>query len=167
MKVVFSHGKESGPWGTKIKTLANVAKQHGYAVDSVDYTGMTNPDERAAKLLDLLQSESQPLILVGSSMGGYVSIVASVSIKCEGLFMLAPALYINGYEQQAFVSKAKHICTVHGNDDDVIPFLHSQKYADASGSELHIIEGDHRLNSSLDHVSAIFNDFLSKIKNGS
>ena len=27
MKVVFSHGKESGPWGFKIKRLAEIAQQ--------------------------------------------------------------------------------------------------------------------------------------------
>jgi hypothetical protein len=36
MKVYFSHGKESGPWGSKIKRLAGIAQQKGYAVDSID-----------------------------------------------------------------------------------------------------------------------------------
>ena len=163
MKVIFSHGKESGPWGTKIKALANIAKKHGHDVDSIDYAGITSPDERAVKLLNVLKEESQTLVLVGSSMGGYVSIIASALIPCEGLFMLAPALYMPGYSQQNYHSKAKYVCTVHGNNDDIIPFQHSQKYAELSGSELHIIDGDHRLNSSLDHVSNIFNDFLIKI----
>ncbi|HCL11884.1 MAG TPA: alpha/beta hydrolase, partial [Alteromonas sp.] len=29
MKVIFSHGKESGPWGTKIRVLANIAEEMG------------------------------------------------------------------------------------------------------------------------------------------
>jgi hypothetical protein len=40
MKVIFSNGKESGPWGTKIRTLADIAKAHGHEVDSIDYTGI-------------------------------------------------------------------------------------------------------------------------------
>ena len=28
--VVFSHGKESGPWGRKISALAEVARSEGY-----------------------------------------------------------------------------------------------------------------------------------------
>jgi len=38
--VVFSHGKESGPWGSKITALAAVARERGAAVESVDYQGI-------------------------------------------------------------------------------------------------------------------------------
>jgi predicted esterase len=97
-------------------------------------------------------------------MGGYVSMVASASIDCEAVFMLAPALYMPGYAQQTYLSKAKRICTVHGNNDEIIPYQHSQKYADASNTELYIIDGDHRLKESLNEVSDIFNAFLAKIR---
>ncbi|MGH8540495.1 MAG: alpha/beta hydrolase, partial [Stenotrophobium sp.] len=36
--VCFAHGKESGPWGTKITHLAEVARGHGYEVMSPDYS---------------------------------------------------------------------------------------------------------------------------------
>ena len=35
--VIFSHGKESGPWGSKIRALADVAERLGAQVMSVDY----------------------------------------------------------------------------------------------------------------------------------
>jgi hypothetical protein len=44
--VCFSHGQESGPWGTKIRALADVA----HAVESLDYQGMADPQARARKL---------------------------------------------------------------------------------------------------------------------
>ena len=50
--VCFSHGQESGPWGSKIKRLAKVAERCGFAVESIDYRGIGDPDERVAKLLD-------------------------------------------------------------------------------------------------------------------
>jgi predicted esterase len=162
MKVIFSHGKESGPWGTKIRTLADIAKQHGHDVDSIDYSGIASPDERAAKLIAILSEITQPFILVGSSMGGYVSLVASEQYACEGLFLLAPALYIPDYAKQSYASKAKSIYIVHGLSDDVIPYQHSQRYAQTSSCELHLIEGDHRLNTSLDEVCEIFDKFLAK-----
>lgn len=162
MKVIFSHGKESGPWGTKIRTLADIAKQHGHDVDSIDYSGIASPDERAAKLIAILSELTQPFILVGSSMGGYVSLVASEQYACEGLFLLAPALYIPDYAKQSYASKAKNISIVHGLSDDVIPYQHSQRYAQTSSCELHLIEGDHRLNTSLDEVCEIFDKFLAK-----
>ncbi len=38
--VVFSHGKEGVPWGSKITALADVARGEGYEVESVDYRGI-------------------------------------------------------------------------------------------------------------------------------
>ena len=79
MKVYFSHGKESGPWGTKIKALAAIAKEHGCKVESVDYTDLASPDARVSRLIELLGSEIDKYVLVGSSMGGYVSLVAAAA----------------------------------------------------------------------------------------
>ena len=58
MKVYFSHGKESGPWGSKIKRLADIARERECEVDSVDYTDLTDPDLRVERLLSLLKDES-------------------------------------------------------------------------------------------------------------
>ena len=44
--VVFSHGKESGPWGTKILALADIARASGWRVESVDYRGLESVDDR-------------------------------------------------------------------------------------------------------------------------
>ena len=41
--VVFSHGKESGPWGRKITAMAAWWAIWGSAVESVDYRGMDDP----------------------------------------------------------------------------------------------------------------------------
>ena len=34
--VIFSHGQESGPWGTKIKAMAAMVKELGCSADSID-----------------------------------------------------------------------------------------------------------------------------------
>jgi len=39
--VIFSHGKESGPWGSKITTMSKVAEQLGFRVESIDYQDLT------------------------------------------------------------------------------------------------------------------------------
>jgi hypothetical protein len=70
MKVIFSHGKESGPWGSKIKRLAGTAEGLDFSVDSINYSGIANPDERVDKLCEYLVDENEPFVLVGSSMGG-------------------------------------------------------------------------------------------------
>lgn len=161
--VIFSHGKESGPWGTKIRALAEIANRFGHKVDSIDYSDIQNPDERVQKLAGVLASINQSAILVGSSMGGYVSLVASMEYDCEGVFLLAPALYMPEYKKQSYTSLTNNICIVHGLEDDIIPYQHSQRYCQKSGCELHLIDGDHRLNSSLKDVSKIFESFLVRV----
>ncbi len=159
MKVYFSHGKESGPWGSKIKRLADVAKAYGYSVDSIDYTDLLDPDLRVERLISILKKEEDDFLLVGSSMGGYVSLVASEKINANGLFLLAPALYIPGYRKQTY-KKQIDVEIVHGWSDDVIPSENSIKFAKNIDCSLHLISGDHRLNSSINIVEKLFVQFL-------
>ena len=165
MKVFFSHGLESGPEGTKIKRLSIASKSVGWSTCSIDYRGTDNPDKRVSKLVDILNSETLPFVLVGSSMGGYVSLVASEMVKPAGLFLLAPALYMPGYKQQTFNPECSTIEIVHGWHDNVIPVENSFKFAQDLKSTLHILDDDHRLNGDLDTLSNIFEGFIGKIKN--
>ncbi|QEP41770.1 alpha/beta hydrolase [Ectothiorhodospiraceae bacterium BW-2] len=162
MKIIFSHGKESGPWGSKIKRLANTASMHGYDVDSIDYSDISDPDDRVERLLDVLKNLSGDFVLVGSSMGGYVSLVASESVDTKGVFLLAPALYMSGYDKQNYTTRSP-VEIVHGWSDDIIPPENSIKFAKAANSILHLIPGDHRLNSSIEIVDVIFRNFLTSI----
>jgi len=95
MKVIFLHGKESGPWGSKIKALA-------------------------------------------------------------------PALYTPQYNVQSY-SDITNTEIIHGWSDNIIPVEHSIKYAQQAQCTLHLIDGDHRLNSSLNQVTSLFTDFLQGI----
>ncbi len=96
--VVFSHGKESGPWGSKITAMAAVVRDLGLAVESVDYRGLDDPGERVRKLIGAGAALKEPMVLVGSSMGGHVSAAAAGELQPRGLFLLAPAFYMAGYE---------------------------------------------------------------------
>jgi surfactin synthase thioesterase subunit len=162
MKVIFSHGKESGPWGSKITKLADIAKTFNYEVDSLDYSNIASPDERVKKLEYYLDKEKQPYLLVGSSMGGYVSLVASKQHKTLGLFLLAPALFMPDYASQTYESMTQNIEVIHGWSDNIIPVAHSIKYAQQAKCTLHLIDGDHRLNSSIDLVAELFTAFLKR-----
>lgn len=160
MKVYFAHGKESGPWGSKIIRLANIAKQHGYSVDSIDYSDLADPELRVDRLISTLEKEEEGCLLVGSSMGGYVSLVASEQVDVQGIFLLAPALFMEGYKKQIYTHNT-HIEIIHGWSDDIIPAEHSIKYAKNSDCSLHLISGDHRLNSSITVVERLFTQFLT------
>lgn len=162
MKVLFSHGKESGPWGSKIAALAKVAESQGFAVDSIDYQDLMDPDERVDRLLSVLDQESSPVILVGSSMGGYVSLVASKHSRVKAAFLMAPALYIANYKQQTYPQLADRITIVHGWSDDVVPPEVSIRYGKESHANVHLIPGDHRLNAVLPQVVTLFIQFLDQ-----
>ncbi len=160
MKIYFAHGKESGPWGSKIKRLADIAKQHGCDVESIDYTNIMDPDERVKILVNVLKNEDSEFVLVGSSMGGYVSLVASEYVNAKGVFLLAPALFIPGYKTQEYKTNHKHLEIVHGWSDDIIPPENSIRFAKDAKCSLHLIDGDHRLNSSIKMVTSIFEQFI-------
>ena len=91
--ICFSHGKESGPWGTKINALAEVARACNWQVESLDYRGMDDPHARVRKLTEWCASQSEPYALAGSSMGGHVAMAAAGDGSPMGVFVMAPAFF--------------------------------------------------------------------------
>lgn len=165
MKVIFSHGKETGPMGRKIKVLSKVAENLGLKTESIDYRESLDPDFRANKLIALLKKEKDEVLLVGSSMGAYVSILASEEIEVKGLFLLAPALYLEGYAKQNFENLVKNTEIFHGWSDDVVPVENALKYSTAVKCSINILEADHGLSEShvLSVIESRFKDYLQKI----
>lgn len=156
--VYFAHGKESGAWGSKITRLAEVARSKGFQVCSPEYNGLS-PDERVEKLISLVDSEGT-VILVGSSLGAYVSTLASVTIKPVGLFLLAPAFYLEGYGLQDPTPSAEKIWVVHGLNDEVVPCQNSILFCSKFGASLHLLDGDHRLTDQIGEIAKLFAFFL-------
>lgn len=161
--VYFAHGKESGPWGTKIMAMAEVAKAKGFHVESPDYSAMQNAEDRVARLLSLKPSAQEHLVLVGSSMGGYVSAVASGILKPDGLFLLAPAFFRDGYKFQDPRPRADIVTIVHGWDDRVIPVDDVVRYAKKYKTRLYLVDSDHRLMNALPLIEQLFADFLEEV----
>lgn len=160
--VYFAHGKESGPWGDKILALAEVAKQNGYMVDSPDYSDLMDADKRVERLLELCEGERVD-VLVGSSMGGYVSTVASTVLQPKGLFLMAPAFYIPGYAVQEPEAITAKTVIVHGWNDDIVPVDHSIRFARTRKAELHLLESGHRLNDQIDLLCMLFRKMLENL----
>ena len=119
--VVFSHGQDSEPWGSKIAAMAEIAREEGFHVESVDYRGIDDPHARVTRLLAFCKDLRGSLVLVGSSMGGYVSVACSSLLQARGMFLLAPALYMPGYEKFSPRPATCPTTIVHGWRDEVIP----------------------------------------------
>lgn len=158
--VCFCHGRESGPWGTKIRRLARVAEQAGCQVISPDDRDTQDPDERVRRLVSLAAPLAAPLILVGSSMGGYVAAVAAGQLRPTGLFLLAPAIGLPGYAVTDPSPSTAHMVVVHGWEDDVVPLANVQQFAAAHRAVLHILPDGHVLQGELDRIERLFADFL-------
>ncbi|MFQ5983568.1 MAG: YqiA/YcfP family alpha/beta fold hydrolase, partial [Woeseiaceae bacterium] len=150
--VYFSHGQESGPWGTKIQAMAEAVRAMGCRAESVDYQGIADPTERVEKLIAECQGVEEPLLLVGSSMGGHVATAAAAPLNAIGLFVLAPAYYIAEYEDLTPLPPDIPICIVHGWRDDIVPPENSIRFASACHATLHLINGDHRLTENIDEI---------------
>ena len=164
--VVFSHGKESGPLGNKIQRLMTVAEELGLKTISIDYLECASADERVALLHEHLNKLDIPLnqvVLVGSSMGGYVSMVVANEQPVAGLFLMAPALWMTAeeYTVQSYAPKTPHIEITHGLLDDTVPYENSIRFAkEHDGTILHLVPDDHRLKASHDFLAYQFQRFL-------
>ena len=161
--VIFSHGQESGPWGTKIRAMADLVKGIGCAADSIDYQGIADPRERVDKLLEECAGINDTLVLVGSSMGGHVATAAAAKLGAAGLFVLAPAYFVPGYEEWTPLPPDMPICIVHGWNDDVIPVENSIRFASTCKAELHLLDGDHRLTANIDEINYYLRRFIETL----
>src|SRR5579862_7942601 len=147
--VVFSHGQESGPWGRKISALAEVARTEGYETHSVDYRGIDEPRARVAKLVEFCKELSGDLVLVGSSLGGYVAVASASLLHARGLFLMAPALFMEGLPELRPTVLDSPASIVHGWRDEIVPYQHSVRFAEAHHAALHLLESDHRLHNQI------------------
>jgi pimeloyl-ACP methyl ester carboxylesterase len=161
--VVFSHGKESGPWGTKIAALADVARDAGWGVESIDYQGIDDPDARVAKLIAEGVAFGPRPVLVGSSMGGHVATAAATALNARALFLMAPAFDMPGYEHLTPAPNAAPVVIAHGWGDDIVPVEHSIGWARRYGATLHILNTDHRMQDQLAALGRLFRDLLAEL----
>lgn len=159
--VCFAHGKESGPWGTKITRLAEVARARGFEVMSPDYSHSHDPKERVTHLLRLAP-RAERLVLVGSSMGGYVSAMACAALQPRGLFLMAPALYFPGWDEEPAGCPALS-AVVHGWRDDIVPVERGIDFARKNRAALHLLDSGHTLNDQLPALAMLFDDFLERV----
>lgn len=158
--VCFNHGKESGPWGAKIRRLADDAEALGYRVMSPDYRGLDLPEARVERLLEVLPEEPADVILVGSSMGAHVAMAASARRRIEGLFLLAPAVYLPGYPTASLQPRAGRTLVVHGWEDELIPPTSVVRFCQEHEMPLLLLAGDHRLLGPLEAIGRQFRLFL-------
>jgi hypothetical protein len=115
LKVLFLHGKESGPGGTKPTHLI----QHGVVV--INPALPADDFESAVRIAQAAVDEHQPHVIVGSSRGG--AVVMNIDRRGAGLVLLCPAWKKWG-TANTIPWKA---VVLHALDDGVIPFTDSEE----------------------------------------
>ena len=161
--LIWCHGALATPWGNKSRSLADTAKRLGLAMEAVDFQDLDDPDQRVERLAAKLGRRNGPAILAGSSMGGYVAAAASALADVRGLFVLAPAFYLQGYAVQDFSDLPESVTVIHGWRDEVVPVSNAIRFARHHAAPLHVFDDDHSLAASLDMISVLFARFLETI----
>ncbi len=168
-RVIFSHGLDSGPQANKIVALRPVAEAAGWATEAVDDREVNDdPAARIDRLVARIEADDRPTVLVGSSMGGFVSVMAAERVEVAALFAMAPALYLEhrhpgAWTRERYTPKAGRIHVVHGWRDDIIPWQHSVRFAESHGASLRLLAAGHRLESVIDVLQRDLAEFLDKV----
>ena len=100
------------------------------------------------------------LVLVGSSLGGYISLAAAPTLHTMGVFLMAPAIYFDQLPPLRDRSIDCPFTIVHGWRDNVVPVEDSMKIAREYRATLHIVDSDHLLHTHLRMIRYYFEHFL-------
>ena len=153
MKILFLHGLESQPGGSK----ATFLKENGCEVSNPALP--MEPFSIAVKIAEDVINYEKPDVVVGSSRGGAVAMAANTK-GCK-VILIAPAWRRFG------VSKAVDPGTIilHSESDDVVPFEDTQElFRSNTGLEVIACEDSHRMSSeeTLQKILECVNSFAEE-----
>lgn len=161
--MIYNHGKDSQPHSAKTQLFTKIAEKHGYDTQSIDYRAENDPDARVLQLLAIDWSEFDEIVLVGSSMGAYVCAVAAETLNPKGLFLLASAFYLPGYQRTTFNIPTPAIIVIHGWQDTVVAPENSWLFCQKHSANLTVCNANQRLMTVLPFLSDEFNRFLTNL----
>ena len=145
MKILFLHGLESGPHGSKYQALKEIFGD----VLSPDCSGVKDEIERLRIIEAEISKEADPFLVVGSSMGGLMALLLQKQHpeQVAGLVLCAPAIH-RPAATELDLNKLPPTVVIHGTQDDVVPIEASHPF----GDRLRKVEDDHRLGSSMEEI---------------
>ncbi len=150
MNILFCHGKEGSPNGTKAQTIQAV-------FGNVTTPTLTNSYDAADFLNDLEvveQAAKEADVLVGSSRGGALVAAARTS---QQKILICPAWK----EFKVTPHVTKNDIIIHSKKDSIVPYAHSQQLADMFGCKLIEAGSDHRM-SDQETLTLIINTIKGK-----
>ncbi len=150
MKILFLHGLESGPHGSKYQALKEIFDE----VIAPDCSGIKDEIERLKIIQREIRHEDGQFLVVGSSMGGLMALLLQKAQpeRVAGLVLCAPAIH-RPAAGKLDLNNLPPTIVIHGTRDDVVPVEASQPF----GNRLIKVDDDHRLsNSKKEILQAVF-----------
>lgn len=169
---ILSHGFESGPDATKVTALADVAQRLGWSHERPDYTDLDarsavsrvgDVPARLQRLVQLTQSAAErgPVVLAGSSLGAYISAIASLQVSVEGLFLMVPPLTMG--PMPALEAAKVPMSIVHAWHDELIPASELIAWAQQRSARLLLLNDGHRLSEHVEDSAQAFEALLGRL----
>jgi pimeloyl-ACP methyl ester carboxylesterase len=165
---ILSHGLESGPQATKVSALALAAERLGWTSERPDYRDLdaTRDIREVSTRLQRLQARCalapRPLVLAGSSMGAFISALATLETECAGLFLIAPPVVLPEFPRQLDAARIP-TWVIHGWDDELIPAADVVAWAQSRRNPLTLVDDSHRLTAHVDYCADAFARFLGSL----
>ncbi|MGP1666217.1 MAG: alpha/beta hydrolase, partial [Rhodanobacter sp.] len=110
-----------------------------------------------------IEALDAPPLLVGSSMGAFVSGLVSLDVPVAGLLLLATPSEIPGYARPFDLRVGVPTVLIHGWRDEVCALGGVQAFAAQRRLPLLVLNDDHRLGASMDAISAQFCYLLDQL----
>lgn len=167
---ILSHGFESGPDATKVTALAEVAERLGFTHERPDYTDLDARREvsnvgdvpaRLQRLVGLAATAAArgPVVLAGSSLGAYISAIASLQVPTQALFLMVPPTRMG--PMPALDAAAVPTSVVHAWQDELIPAADVIAWAQARSARLLLVQDGHRLERHVEASARAFEELLA------
>ena len=145
-KVLFIHGLEGSPQGSKARLFDAHFDALTPAMDTQDFAGCVEVQREAIKSF-------RPDVLVGSSFGGAIAVALLAAGAWRGPTLLLAQAAIH-YDATATLPPDLTVWLAHGTRDERIPVSHSRQLA-ATGTPDRIrlleVDDDHPLHASVEN----------------
>ncbi len=146
-QLIFLHGLESEPGGSKFLTLQSLGLGD---VLEPDCSKLIVPDERF-RVVEAALAGHPRLVLVGSSFGGLMALkfAARHPDQVAGMVLCAPAVHRTepGWPPPAMTLPIP-VRVLQGTRDDIVPLAAVEAYCVANGLPLTVVDDNHRLSAS-------------------
>lgn len=169
--VIVSHGFEAHPEAVKALACAAAARALGWTEERPDYrpfdarldvSSLGDVEARIDHLKAIAVKAEGPLVLVGSSLGAFISARVSLEVPVVGLFLMAPPVWLEDYD---FALQAARVPTrvIHGWHDEIITAMSVAAWAQPRNLRTTFVPDTHRLEAHAGYCGEELGRFLQEL----